>query len=127
MPPTPAECAEELIGMIQNELDECSDVVGPRIIMGAISRFCAEHPDTPARPTERPTVPRRPPFTDAEACYFEYRLLPDKFHRYAKTPVGDTPLDYLEHLTDPDPFVVEVDQYLRSDRGKRRIEESSDG
>lgn len=122
-PPTAAECADELLALIQNELDESSTVVGRRIIMGALDRFCAEHVDTPARRTEQPAAPRRPPFTHAEASHFEHRLLPEKFHRHANKSVGDTPLDYLDRLTRPDPFVVEIDQYLRSDRGKRRIED----
>ena len=119
----PGECGAELIALIESEL-AALDVTGRRIVLGKLDRFWADHPDTPFRSIPEPLS--RPAFTDAEARQFNNALLPGVFKAHAHQPVGEVPVSYLCYLTDPDPFVTMVKQYLASDYGKQRIANEAD-
>lgn len=119
MTPTPAQHAEVLISLIQNELDMRLSEVDRRVIMGAIDRFCAEHADTPPRKAPQETSPVAMNSDQAKA--FEQARITYGIH--SGKCMGDIPIKYLCWLGDPTESSRNLQQYLRSDRGKRRIEE----
>lgn len=60
------------------------------------------------------------PFTDRQARAFGRTRIP--FGKFAGTCVDEVPLDYLERLCDPQPFILSLKRYLAS----QRVQQESD-
>ncbi len=113
------EQAAEVIDLIKSELLDMS-TTHRRIFLGVLGRFCKTHNDTPER--LRVTAAELQPFNESESKRFDSRPLPDVFKKHAGQKVRDVPVDYLCWLTDPKPFIKELRRYMKSRRGRSRIE-----
>ncbi len=116
---TAAEQAAALVDMAESEL-MFMDEVHRRIFLGVLDRFCADHPDTPARPQAEASSPKR--MNETEAKRFESGFMPDAFKKHAAELVRKVHISYLTHVADDTPFMKELKRYLNSRRGLARIE-----
>lgn len=114
---TPAEQADVHIELIQEELNR-HDETDRRIFLGCLRRFLDDHPDTPAG--AQPKQPQEAVMNDAQASAFEATRM--TYGAHADVCFCDIPIRYLCWLADPKDSQYMIKSYLRSRRGRERIE-----
>jgi hypothetical protein len=110
--------ADDVAEFVIREIDGQPDETSRQIVFSRVLRALREHR---LHPPERPTPKPPAPMSHETASAFETRVIP--FGAHAGETVGEVDVNYLIRLTDPSDFVSDVKRYLRSDRGKKRIEE----
>ena len=109
--------ADDIAEFVIREIDGQSDETSRQIVFSRVLRALREHR---LHPPEKRTVKPPAPMSHETAAAFEMRVLP--FGAHAGKTVRDVDVNYLIRLTDPSDFISDVKRYLRSDRGKKRIE-----
>lgn len=110
--------ADDVAEFVIREIDGQPDETSRQIVFSRVLRALRDHR---LHPPERPTLKPPAPMSHETASAFETRVLP--FGAHAGKTIGEVDVGYLIRLTDPSDFISDVKRYLRSDRGKKRIEE----